>query len=80
MRDIKSGLALLSEQCNDEISLDIIKQAKQVTLPANSTVFYQGDCCENYLIVLSGSVKVFTRTESGREIVLYRVKQGESCT
>jgi CRP/FNR family transcriptional regulator len=79
MKDIKSGLSLLTEKCNDQISLDIITQAKQVTLPANTTVFYQGDGCKNYLIVLSGSVKVFSRTENGREIVLYRVKQNESC-
>ena len=79
MKDIKSGLSLLTEKCNDQISLDIITQAKQVILPANTTVFYQGDGCKNYLIVLSGSVKVFSRTENGREIVLYRVKQNESC-
>lgn len=29
--------------------------------------------------MLSGSVKVFTRSENIREIVLYRVQQGESC-
>lgn len=79
MKNSKIGLALISEESNDEITQRIITQAKQVTLPANTTIFHQGDGCHNYLIVTSGSVKVITRTENGREIVLYRVKQDESC-
>jgi len=58
----------------------IIRQSQQVTLPAQTTVFRQGDDCGNYLLVLHGSVKVFSRAENGREIILYRVKDGESCT
>ena len=55
-------------------------QSKKITLPANSTVFRQGDACENYLLILEGSVKVFSRAENGREIILYRVQNGQSCT
>ena len=58
----------------------IAEHSKQITLPAGSTVFRQGDGCENYLLVLQGSVKIFSRAENGREIILYRVKDGESCT
>jgi len=58
----------------------IIKQSQQVNVPANSTVFRQGDACENYLLVIHGQVKVFSRAENGREIILYRVHDGESCT
>jgi CRP/FNR family transcriptional regulator len=79
MRNTRIGLALIPGKSNDEITQRIITQAKQVTLPANTTIFHQGDGCHNYLIVTSGSVKVMTRTENGREIVLYRVKQDESC-
>jgi len=55
-------------------------QSQKVTVPANSTVFRQGDACKNYLLVLQGSVKVFSRAENGREIILYRVQNGQSCT
>lgn len=79
MKDTEIGLACLSEKNMDEVTQNIFAQAKHVTLPADTTIFYQGDGCKNYMIVLSGSVKVFTRTENGREIVLYRVKDGESC-
>lgn len=50
-----------------------------ISLPENSTVFHQGDACKNYLIVLDGKVKVFTRAENGREILLYRLVSGDSC-
>ena len=50
-----------------------------VTLEKNSTVFHQGDVCSNYLIILDGKVKVFTRAENGREILLYRLFTGDSC-
>lgn len=58
----------------------IINRSQQVTLPAATTVFRQGEDCGNYLLILNGSVKVFSRAENGREIILYRVKDGESCT
>jgi len=64
----------------DTIGREIINSAKQVCLPANSSVFYQGDRCENFLLVVKGTIKVFTRAINGREISLYRVNKGQSCT
>lgn len=66
-------------QSADEIARQCLDGASVVSLPENSTVFQQGDACKNYLIVLQGSVKVFTRAENGREILLYRLNQGDSC-
>jgi len=65
---------------NDPIGQELINKAKKVSLPANNIVFYQGASCENYLLVTKGTVKVFTRATNGREIVLYRVNKGQSCT
>ena len=50
----------------------INKKAQQISVPANHTIFRQGDPCNNYLIVLEGSVKVFSRAANGREVLLYR--------
>lgn len=58
----------------------ILATATPMTIAANSTIFRQGDSCRHYLLIKSGRVKVFTRAENGREILLYRVGQGESCT
>ncbi|MBL4765931.1 MAG: Crp/Fnr family transcriptional regulator [Colwellia sp.] len=70
----------LFDSITDIIGREIINSAKQIYLPANSTVFYQGANCENFLLVIKGTIKVFTRAINGREIVLYRVNKGQSCT
>lgn len=67
------------EQSADEVATKLLDSANIVSLKQNSTVFHQGDACSNYLIVLDGKVKVFTRAENGREILLYRLTKGDSC-
>ncbi|HEB86642.1 MAG TPA: Crp/Fnr family transcriptional regulator [Gammaproteobacteria bacterium] len=64
----------------DDIGKNILKQARKTVIPANTIIFKQGDSCQNYFLVLEGSVKVLSRAENGREIVLYRVQRGQSCT
>jgi CRP/FNR family transcriptional regulator, anaerobic regulatory protein len=48
-------------------------------LPQKAQAFRAGAPCEAYLVVLSGVVKVQLTADTGREIILYRVGQGESC-
>ncbi len=50
-----------------------------VTLPAGSRIYGPGQAPESYLLLLEGSIRVQQVSESGREIVLYRVAAGESC-
>jgi CRP/FNR family transcriptional regulator len=56
-----------------------LDEAREVSLPAQTTVFHQGDRCSHYMLVLEGGVKVLTRALNGREIVLYRLGAGDSC-
>lgn len=58
---------------------DEILQAAEVRLGAGQGVFSQGQQPQNYLIVTEGCVKVFARSDEGREVVLYRVRAGEMC-
>lgn len=53
--------------------------ARPIALPAEQRVFHAGGECNDYLLVVSGSVRVQMVTESGRELVLYRVGPGQSC-
>jgi CRP/FNR family transcriptional regulator len=50
-----------------------------VTLPAGKTVYRAGDRPRNYILVIEGCVRVQEVTESGNEILLYRVGAGEPC-
>jgi len=77
-------LQLLTDQFPLLMELDqagqaILSRARKVELPANQVVFHQGDNCANYIIVVSGIVKVLGRNPSGREIVLYRIENQGSC-
>ena len=66
-------------EINDAVINDLMNNAGTINMPAKSIAFHQGDACSNYLLILSGSIKVMTRAENGREIVLYRLGDGDSC-
>jgi CRP/FNR family transcriptional regulator len=53
--------------------------ASLVTLPAGAVTFTPGEHCEMYVLVIAGCVRVHMLSETGREIVLYRVEGGETC-
>lgn len=57
----------------------IAENAKVMRLPEGSVAFRPGDEAGNWLIVLSGRVRVSLMADTGREIILYRVGPGESC-
>jgi CRP/FNR family transcriptional regulator len=64
---------------NDAVINDLMNNALSLNMPAKATAFHQGDSCSNYLMILSGRIKVLTRAENGREIILYRLGDGDSC-
>lgn len=55
------------------------QNTQQMTVPEGAQVFESGAPCGAFLIVLSGSVRVQMTSENGREIVLYRVEDGQTC-
>jgi len=55
------------------------RQAIPMTAPAGTQLFDTGNACQALPLVLSGSIRVFKRADSGREISLYRVNPGELC-
>jgi CRP/FNR family transcriptional regulator len=57
----------------------LMSSAALVELEAGQHIFYPGDNCEHYLLVLKGSVKAQIISKSGREMLLYRVCSGDSC-
>lgn len=73
--DAFPGLARLEQP-----SRVILQRAAMVaTLPAGIAPFRHGDSCESFFFVLSGIVRVHMISATGREIVLYRVEDGQTC-
>lgn len=63
----------------DPTLIPILASAQVIHLPPHAPVFMPGAPCQNYLLVVRGSVRVQLLTENGREIVLYHVGDGDSC-
>lgn len=73
------------EQFSGLSSLDTMEQNLLVELstvmnvPENTVVFGPGKKPDHLLLVLEGTVRVQQLSDKGREIVLYRIRTGESC-
>ena len=64
---------------DDDVLSRLLAKAQTVNVPAGAFAFYKGDPCKNFILVLKGQVRVQLSTESGREVVLYRVSRGGTC-
>ena len=64
---------------SDQQSRTLLDSAQLVSMPANEWVFRAGSPCDNYVLLLQGSVRVQVIGENGREAMLYRVSPGQSC-
>jgi CRP/FNR family transcriptional regulator len=69
------GLGRLPEDLLDTLA----RNSAVVSLPAGSRIYGPGHAPDSYLLLIDGSIRVQQVSESGREIVLYRVSAGESC-
>jgi CRP/FNR family transcriptional regulator len=63
----------------DEAWLEARGAAKEMTIPPGTVVIRRGDPCQNFLLVTRGTVRVYERSDSGREIALYRTCAGDIC-
>ncbi|MBF9034374.1 cyclic nucleotide-binding domain-containing protein [Rhodobacterales bacterium HKCCE2091] len=62
-----------------DLRADLARGSKVISVPAGTEVFAPGQSADNLLLLLEGTVRVQQRSETGREVFLYRVHAGESC-
>jgi len=58
---------------------DELAALQLMKVPSGTVLFRDGDACQGYVFVLSGSIRVQKMDPEGREIVLYRVEDGQTC-
>lgn len=63
----------------DDIRAELVAGSKIISVPAGVEIFAPGQTADNLWLLLDGTVKVQQRSETGREVFLYRVHAGESC-
>ena len=69
------GLTRLDESLRREL----VARSRIVDLPSGSQIFGPGKAPQSFLLLIGGTIRVQQVSPSGREIVLYRVAEGESC-
>ncbi|ETX15591.1 Crp/Fnr family transcriptional regulator [Roseivivax halodurans JCM 10272] len=62
-----------------DIRRDLIAGSQVVEVPEGTQIFAPGQSADNLLLLLEGTVRVQQKSETGREVFLYRVHAGESC-
>jgi CRP/FNR family transcriptional regulator len=64
----------------DEPTKAMLREAAiRKQIPRGAVLFRPGDQCVHFPLIVSGTVRIQRVTESGREIVLYRVSTNETC-
>lgn len=67
------------QDISDSAWLIAMQKAQTVTVPQGAVLFHAGDACSNYVLVVDGAIRVQKIDLQGREIVLYRVEDGQTC-
>lgn len=62
-----------------DLRADLESGSQIVSVSAGTRVFEPGQSVDNLLLLLEGTVRVQQKSETGREVLLYRVHAGESC-
>ncbi len=63
----------------DGLIREIVFSSRHQGFKQGSALYSEGDECRGLGLFLSGEVRVFKRSESGREITLYEIFPGELC-
>jgi CRP/FNR family transcriptional regulator len=63
----------------ERLTKELDSQSIFKIIPKGSFISHEGDRCHYISFVASGRARVYKLGESGREITLYRLEEGESC-
>jgi len=66
-------------EIEDEAKVFLEEHAKVLKVPKGNILFYQGDTCDNVLLLTKGEVRLFMQPDTTEEITLYTLKPGEQC-
>ncbi len=74
----RSQFPLLADS-DDPAIAEAFDAARFSQIPAGTVLFRPGTPCSQYLLVVTGRVRVQITGDNGRQVVLYRVEPGQAC-
>jgi len=63
----------------DKSWIKAINNSLLLNTAPNTTFSSGGSDCQNFMLILEGTIRIYQTAEDGREITLYRVQAGELC-
>ncbi|RDH84550.1 MAG: hypothetical protein DIZ80_03525 [endosymbiont of Galathealinum brachiosum] len=63
----------------DKNWVKIIENARLLKTAPNTALSSQNTDCQNFMLFLEGTIRIYQTADDGREITLYRVQAGELC-
>lgn len=65
---------------NKALASDLLSVGQFKTFPKDMTLMLEGEPCTGLMLVLDGKKRVYKLSETGREITLYEVANGDICS
>jgi CRP/FNR family transcriptional regulator len=62
-----------------DLQREFMREGQPVKIPMGETLFDVHSPCSFFPMLSSGTIRVIISTSTGREILLYRVREGEAC-
>ena len=79
MIDTETLRAIPALHGKPELAKRLAAYGREIELQTRDRAFTAGDDCRGFVFLIDGALKVRMISETGREIVLYRVLPGETC-
>lgn len=57
----------------------LTSNSKYIEVPSDTILFYQGDICEDILLLQEGTVQLYISANLGEKLSLYEISKGEQC-
>jgi len=64
---------------NDKSKAYLKQSIRPITAPQETILFFQGDTCDEILLLSHGKVRLYIQGETSDIISLYHLKKGEQC-
>ncbi len=64
---------------NNDMKQKIIQHGSLAKVPKGTVIFDEGSECNTLAVIITGKIRVYKLGESGKEITIYRIYEGESC-
>jgi len=77
--EILSGAYPALDKINDQTWLTAIGRAKAMQAPAQTILFSGNEPCNNFILILEGTIRIYQTAPDGREMTLYRINAGDIC-